>query len=197
MTSGTTDSELIARSRADPVAFAEIFDRHHGELYRYLRRHAGPALAADLAAETFLAAFAGRGRYRPDGDSARPWLFGIAHNVLRNQSRAERRQRRAYARHGAIPDTDQTASEAFLRADARTDAAGISAALAQILARLPPRDRDVLLLFAWADLSYSEIACALQIPVGTVRSRLNRARRQFRGLTSSENAHYLTGELHG
>ena len=80
---GQTDSELIARARADPAAFAGIFDRYHAELYQYLRRRTGPAQRADLAAEVFLTAFARRAAYRPYGDSARPWLYGIAHNLLR------------------------------------------------------------------------------------------------------------------
>jgi len=176
-TSDQPDSELIARSRSDPAVFAEIFDRHHGELYRYLRRRVGGGLAADLAAETFVTAFARRAAYRPQGSSAqdgsaRPWLYGIAHNLLRAQARRERRQRLAYLRHGASPAEDPAAAEAFAQADARADAPGETA---RIVAGLRPGDRDVLLLFAWADMSYADIASALQIPVGTVRSRLSRA----------------------
>ncbi len=158
MTSGQPDGELIVCSRSDPAAFAGIFDRHHARLYRYLRRRVNAGLAADLAAETFVIAFARRGAYRADTHDARPWLYGIAHNLLRNHLRDERRQLAAYARHGADPLADPDA-----------------------------RDRDVLLLFAWADMSYVEIGQALNIPVGTVRSRLNRARRQLRGLARSES----------
>ena len=122
----------------------------------------------------FLTAFARRAAYRPYGDSARPWLYGIAHNLLRAQARRERRQRLAYLRHGASPAEDPAAAEAFAQADARADAPGETA---RILAGLRPGDRDVLLLFAWADMSYADIASALQIPVGTVRSRLSRARQ--------------------
>jgi len=82
LTSDWPDSELIAGSRAEPTMFSEIFDRHHRELYRYLRRRVGPGLAADLAAETFVTAFARRGAYRPQSTDARPWLYGIAHNLL-------------------------------------------------------------------------------------------------------------------
>ena len=184
MTSTQPDAELIARSRSDPSAFADIFDRSHGDLYRYLRRRVGAGLAADLAADTFVTAFARRDAYRPDTRDARPWLYGIAHNLLRNHLRTERRQFAAYARHGADPLADPDASTAFATADARADSAAVSCELAHILARMPSRDRDVLLLFAWADMSYAEIGQALSIPVGTVRSRLNRARHQLRALVN-------------
>ena len=191
---GQPDAELIARSRSEPAAFAGVFDRHHAELYRYLRRRVDSGLAADLAAETFVVAFARRGAYRADTHDARPWLYGIAHNLLRNHLRAERRQLAAYARHGVDPLADADAAVAFSMADSRADSAAVNAKLAQILAVMADRDREVLLLFAWADMSYAEIGLALEIPVGTVRSRLHRARRQLRALVSPEslNAEPLT-----
>jgi RNA polymerase sigma factor (sigma-70 family) len=192
-----TDSELMESSIAHPASFAELFDRHHGELYRYLRRRAGPSLAADIAAETFLTAFARRDRYRPDGQSARSWLYGIAHNLLRNHARSERRQWLAYARHGEMPIVDQSAADAFGNADRRADASAAAARIGPILAKLPAADRDVLLLFAWADMSYADIAGTLQIPVGTVRSRLSRARRQLRCETEPEPMNLVIGETHG
>ena len=193
MTSAQPDAELIQRSRSDPAAFAGIFDRHHAELYRYLRRRAGAELAADLASETFVIAFARRASYSPDAreaQDARPWLYGIAHNLLRNRLRAERRQFAAYARHGADPLADPDAHTAFAAADRRADSEAVSRKLAQILAAMPTRDRDVLLLFAWADMSYAEIAQALDIPVGTVRSRLSRARRKLRTLVNSGSLNF-------
>lgn len=197
MTSDWPDSELIAGSSAEPAMFSEIFDRHHAELYRYLRRRVGPGLAADLAADTFVTAFARRGAYRPQSTDARPWLYGIAHNLLRNHLRHEQRQLAAYARHGAEPVADAGALAEFSMADARADAAAVRAELARILAGMPARDRDVLLLFAWADMSYAEVAQALHIPVGTVRSRLNRARRQLRALVENGTLNRLSGERHG
>jgi RNA polymerase sigma-70 factor (ECF subfamily) len=197
LTSDWPDSELIAGSRAEPTMFSEIFDRHHRELYRYLRRRVGPGLAADLAAETFVTAFARRGAYRPQSTDARPWLYGIAHNLLRNHLRHEQRQLAAYARHGAEPVADAGALAEFSMADARADAVAVRAELARILALMPARDRDVLLLFAWADMSYAEVAQALHIPVGTVRSRLNRARRQLRALAENGTLNHLSGERHG
>ncbi|HEX3925688.1 MAG TPA: RNA polymerase sigma factor [Streptosporangiaceae bacterium] len=196
-TSDQPDSELIARSRLDPAVFAEIFDRHHGELYRYLRRRAGGGLAADLAAETFVTAFARRASYRPQGSSARPWLYGIAHNLLRNHLRHEQRRLAAYARHGAEPTSDAAALAEFSLADARADAEAGTARLTRILAGMAARDRDALLLFAWADMSYAEVAQALGVPVGTVRSRLNRARRQLRALAEDETVIEVLGENHG
>jgi RNA polymerase sigma factor (sigma-70 family) len=206
-TSDQPDSELIARSRSDPAVFAEIFDRHHGELYRYLRRRVGVGLAADLAAETFVTAFARRAAYRPQGGSAhggsahggsaRPWLYGIAHNLLRNHLRHEQRRLAAYARHGAEPTSDAAALDEFSLADARADAQAGTARLTRILAGMAARDRDALLLFAWADMSYAEVAQALGVPVGTVRSRLNRARRQLRALAGDETVIEVLGENHG
>jgi RNA polymerase sigma factor (sigma-70 family) len=181
------DSEVIYRSRTQPAMFSEIFARHHSELYRYLRRRVGAEYAADLAAETFVTAFARRGAYRPEGASARPWLYGIAHNLLRNHLRHEERQLAAYTHHGAEPVADEGAAAEFSAVDARADAAAVTARLAQFLATLSEGDRDALLLVAWAGMSYAEAAEALGIPVGTVRSRLNRARRRLRGLVENES----------
>jgi RNA polymerase sigma factor (sigma-70 family) len=197
LTSGRPDSELIAGSRTEPAMFSEIFDRHHRELYRYLRSRVGAELAADLAAETFVTAFARRGAYRAETPDARPWLYGIAHNLLRNHMRHEQRRLAAYARHGAQPLADPAALAEFSLADARADAAAAGVPLARILAKMPAGDRDVLLLFAWADMSYAEVAQALDIPVGTVRSRLNRARRQLRTLVENESPEHLLEEHHG
>jgi RNA polymerase sigma factor (sigma-70 family) len=191
------DGELIAGSVADPALFAEVFDRHHGELYRYLRRQVGTDVAADLAAETFVTAFARRGTYRPQSTDARPWLYGIAHNLLRNHRRQQRRRLSAYARHGAEPVADMAAEAEFALADARADSVAVTARLEQVLARMPDRDREVLQLFAWADMSYAEVAQALGIPLGTVRSRLNRARRELRALLENDPPQELLGERHG
>lgn len=168
-----TDSELIAASIDDPRQFMPITTRHQRVLFGYLARRVGPVLAEDIVAETFARAFAQRDRFDLSRDDARPWLFGIATNLMRNQARSEARRLRAYTRHGVNdhehPDDDATV--------ARLDADARSRALAAALDKLAPRDRDVLTMFAWGDLSYEEIADSLGVPVGTVRSRLNRARR--------------------
>jgi RNA polymerase sigma factor (sigma-70 family) len=111
--------------------------------------------------------------------------------------RHEQRRLAAYARHGAQPLADPAALAEFSLADARADAAAAGVPLARILAKMPAGDRDVLLLFAWADMSYAEVAQALDIPVGTVRSRLNRARRQLRTLVENESPEHLLEEHHG
>lgn len=174
----TTDAEVIRRSRAEPGQFGLIFDRHFDTIHRYLARRVGPALADDLAAQTFTEAFATRARYDLERPDAAPWLYGIATNLLRRHRRTEERQLRAYARTGVDPAFATDLEAVIERLDARSNGPGLAAALAA----LHQRDRDVLLLFAWGDHSYEDIAYALGIPVGTVRSRLNRARRSMREL---------------
>jgi RNA polymerase sigma factor (sigma-70 family) len=125
-------------------------------------------------AETFAVAFQRRRDYDLERVDARPWLYGIATNLIRNHRRAEARRWRAMARDvagaGAEPEPEADG------AAARVTAQAARGELARVLAGLPSRQRDVLLLYAWADLEYEEIAQALGLPVGTVRSRLHRAR---------------------
>jgi RNA polymerase sigma-70 factor (ECF subfamily) len=176
-----SDAELIALARADPAAFAGIFDRHYATIHSYLRRRLDAPIAEELAAETFARALRGVGRYDDAGADALPWLFGIAANLARRHRRTEVRRLRAYARSGRDPLQDEHAD-----APARLDAAAAGPRLAAALAELRADDREALLLFAWADLSYEEISLALRIPVGTVRSRLHRARRTLRAHLESE-----------
>lgn len=168
-----TDAELIARSIDDPRAFMPLVERHQRVLFGYLARRIGRDLAEDVTSETFTRAFAQRHRFDLTRDDARPWLFGIATNLLRNQARSEVRQLRAYTRHGA----DDRSHDDHAASDARLDAESQTRELAAALEALNPGDREALLMFAWNDMSYEDIAEALGIPVGTVRSRLNRARR--------------------
>ena len=172
-----SDAEVIARSIGDPDAFAALFDRHATAVHRYLSRRIGPSVADDLLAQTFLVAFERRGRYDGARADGRPWLYGIATNLLRRHHRDEARQLRAFARTGIDPITTDCQAD---RVAERVDAGARSREVAAALAGLNRPDRDVLLLFAWADLSYDEIARALTIPIGTVRSRLHRARTQIR-----------------
>jgi RNA polymerase sigma factor (sigma-70 family) len=125
---------------------------------------------------TFPEAWLLRGGSTRTGGSLRPWLLGIATNLVHGAARTERRRYRALARAGAEPPTAAGSDEVH----ARVDAAALRGPLADALAGLKERDRDVLLLVAWGQLGYEEIAAVLEIPVGTVRSRLNRARRQTR-----------------
>ena len=170
-----SDGELIALARVDPAAFAPIFDRHYATIHAYLRRRLDVPIAEELAAETFARALRGVARYDEDRGDALPWLFGIAANLARRHRRTEVRRLRAYARTGRDPLQDEHGD-----APARLDAAAAGPRLAAALAELRAHDREALLLFAWAELSYDEIALALSIPVGTVRSRLHRARRVLR-----------------
>ena len=170
------DAALIERSWHEPEAFAALYDRHAAPIHRFAGRRLGDQLADDVVGETFLAAFRRRKRYDLGRADARPWLYGIAANVIGKHRRAEVRMLRAFARTGADP---VAAGHADL-VDSRVCAAAVQRDLAAALAALTTGDRDVLLLVAWADLSYEETAAALGIPVGTVRSRLHRARRKVR-----------------
>ncbi len=168
------DASVIARSLRDPEEFATIFERHFDEINRYLRRR-HPREADELAAEVFVVAFDARSRYRAMGDSARPWLYGIASNLLSKRRRQERRALRAHARSGGRRGP---AEDDFADAVDRADAERRSRLLAAAVSRLSGGDRDTLLLYALSDLSYEEVAFALEVPIGTVRSRLARARRR-------------------
>jgi RNA polymerase sigma-70 factor (ECF subfamily) len=170
------DATLIARSRAEPEAFAAIFDRHAADIHRYAARRLGADPAEDVVGETFLTAFRRRDRYDLSYRDARPWLFGIATNMISRHRQAEVRLYRALARVGVDPAVESPADEVV----ARVAATGQRRALAAALARLSAADRDTLLLVDWAELTYDQAALALGVPVGTVRSRLNRARRKIR-----------------
>jgi len=166
----SSDADYLARSLSEPTAFEPIFDRHFGAVHRYLHRRAGRDLADELTAETFALAFSRREGCRASG-SVLPWLYGIATNLLHRYRRAERRQLHAYSRSGvdrSVAYEDE--------ADARVDGSSLDARLAGALAAMRPRERDALLLYALADLSYEEVALALDVPVGTVRTWLHRAR---------------------
>jgi RNA polymerase sigma-70 factor (ECF subfamily) len=163
-------------------------------IHRYLHRRVGLHLAEDLASETFVVAFRRRASYDGAEDDARPWLFGIATNLLRRYQRTERRKLAAFARTGADPVV--AFDPALDAAEDRAQAEAVEQPLAAALAALRPEDRDVLLLYAWADLSYREVATALGVPVGTVRSRLARAREMVRGLLAA-SGQVLDGETSG
>lgn len=165
-----TDGEMIAQSSTTPEAFHELFDRHFKAVHRYLARRVGRDRADDLASQTFTVAFTRRTTFRTSAGSARPWLLGIATNLLMNERRAEQRSLQAVARLEAlaVPPVAELAEHVLDRE------------IAGALAELDPDQRDVLLLFAWGELSYGEIASALAIPVGTVRSRMSRARSHLR-----------------
>lgn len=166
-----SDAEVIAASVARPELFATIFHRHFGAVHAYLTRRVGGARADDLASGTFTVAFERRRSFREDADSARPWLFGIALNLTRNEWRAQQRALVAVSRLTPAP--------AALGGNSTVELGGPGGELlARVLGELDQGQRDVLLLYAWEGLSYEEIAAALGVAVGTVRSRLARARER-------------------
>lgn len=180
-----TDAEVIEGSLRAPGCFGIIFDRHGGEILRYVYARLGPGAAEDAAAETFLAAFRCRARYDPARGEVRPWLYGIATRVIGKHRREERRQQSALQRQAmtAAQVVDDVADRCAERADAGQFRSRVMTAVSD----LPRQDRDLLLLIAWADLTYSEAALALGIPVGTVRSRLSRIRVKTRAALGGTN----------
>lgn len=170
-----TDAGVIARSLTEPEAFTAIFARHFDALHRYLARRVGAGAADELASEVFARAFEHRARFDGAHAGAAPWLYGIAANLIARRRRDERRALRALARAAERPEGAEEADAAIARADAASERARLAAALAD----LRRQDREALLLVAWADLTYPEAASALGVPVGTVRSRIHRARARM------------------
>lgn len=177
-----SDASIVRRSLGDPDVFAELFHRYADDIHRYAARRLGTEAADDLMAETFVIAFQQRRGYDLSKPQARPWLYGIVTNLVRGHRRAEARRLRALSRAAsAAPDERGGDGEPLAdRVAARVSAEGTRAELAGALAALPARYRDVLLVIAWGDLDYAEAAEALGVPVGTVRSRLHRARKRVR-----------------
>ena len=177
------DSVLWTRSAdGDTNAFALLFERHAKAIYNYCFRRIGDWSAAeDLLSVVFLEAWRRRDKQLPPG-KVLPWLYGIATNVVRNRRRSERRYRAALARVPAREPAADFAEEAVDRAD---DERQLRRAL-DLLAQLPRRQQDVFVLCAWSGLSYEDTAFALGVPVGTVRSRLARARRALQELDRAE-----------
>ncbi|MEU1390470.1 MULTISPECIES: RNA polymerase sigma factor [unclassified Nonomuraea] len=170
------DALLVARSLEDPGCFGEVFRRHAPPLHRYAARRLGGDLADDIVAETFHTAFRIRARYDPGRGEVRPWLWRIATNLISRHHRSELRMLRALTRTGVDPVLDGHADRVAEQVSAQAESPRLAAALAA----LRKGDRDVLLLTAWGELSYQQVADVLDIPVGTVRSRLNRARTKVR-----------------
>ena len=169
-----TDAAAFARSLTDPAAFDVIFERHYRAVHGYLSRRLGSAAADDVASETFLIAFRRRRGYDGRYPDSRPWLFGIAINLARSHLRSERRRLTVHAATDpAGLDLRLSAVDRQLSPDERQRLLGAIAALNR-------GERDALTLYALADLTYDEIARALNISAGTVASRLSRARQTLR-----------------
>lgn len=183
------DAEAVARSRAEPDAFTAVYDRHFAAIHRYVAGRLGPQVADDVAAETFLTAFRRRERFDSARGTVRPWLFGIATNLIAQHRRTETRRYRALARTGVEPVQGSHED----RVVDSVSAERLQPRLARALAALSRKERDVVLLAALIELSHEEIAQALGIPYGTVASRLNRARRKLRAALDLEGTIDLEG----
>jgi RNA polymerase sigma-70 factor (ECF subfamily) len=174
------EPSLRARVRAgDPDAFGLLFDGCARSVYNHAFRLTGDWSAAEeVVSLTFLEAWRLRGRVEPEGGPLRPWLLGIATNVASNTTRAARRHRAALGRlppPAAVPDfADDLAG--------RVDDEARLREVSRVLARLGRAEREVLALCVWSGLGYADAAQALGVPVGTVRSRLSRARTKLRTL---------------
>lgn len=173
---GLADGQAVEASLTSAEAFAVLYERHAEALYSYAYRRVGPDVADDVVAETFTVGFRQRARYDLSRPDARPWLFGILTKEISRHRRQEGARLRAVARYSEPLGEDGHAERVADDVTARAARAALAAALRGLSAG----DRDVLLLIAWGGLSNDEVADALGIPGGTVRSRLHRARRQVK-----------------
>lgn len=176
------DAEIIERSAREPEAFGAIFDRHFDAIASFCVRRVGRTDGEDVAGNVFRWAFEHRERFDLARDSARPWLFGIANNLVRQALRKSGRQRSAYGRWvaGEVREPPELASVA----SASLDAQRTLSAVLDVLQHQPADDVETLLLFAWEQLTYAEIADVLDVPIGTVRSRIHRVRRNLEAVSA-------------
>jgi RNA polymerase sigma factor (sigma-70 family) len=182
-TGETGDASVIERSWHEPERFGVIFDAYFAEIHRYVARRLDVHVADDIAAETFHAAFRQRRSYDLSRNNARPWLYGIATNMIGRHRRDEVRKLRALERLPA----DRGADDDEERIATRVSAHGAREGLAKAIAALPAGQRDVLMLIVLAELTQEQVAKALDVPPGTVSSRLNRARRKLRKALGGTN----------
>jgi RNA polymerase sigma factor (sigma-70 family) len=187
ITAQHNDLNVRVRAEAEPTttsagaildrrAFERGFEEHFSAIHGFIARRVGVPLADDLAAETFATAFRRRASFEPGRGTLRAWLYGIAVNLLRNHWRAERYLLDLDARMLA----DLGLGEDDTAADDRVCATAVAPRVAAALASLVDDQREVIVLHAWTELSHTEIAAALGVPLGTVRSRLSRARAALR-----------------
>ena len=174
-----SDALLIRRSVAEPELFSVVFERHHRAIFRFVTRRLGGDDAGAVASEVFLHAFAAREQYVAAHATALPWLYGIANRLVANHRRRElrhlEREAAARSREGDLVAIDPSEDIA-----GSVDSQLAWPRLAGALAELPDDQRDTFLLLAWGDLTYTQIGVALDVPVGTVRSRISRARDHLR-----------------
>lgn len=168
MAHNDTDAQLLRRSISEPAFFGALYERHGVAVRRYVISRVGLGSGDDLAAEAFIRAFRGRERCRAEGGSALPWLLGVANNVIGDHRRIEKRRLAALER--LFADERELATH---------PAVGLTSEVVHALRRLPATDRDTLLLLVWGELSRDEVATALGVPIGTVDSRISRARKRL------------------
>ena len=192
--SAGTDADVLRRSSVDPESFSVIVERHATSVFRYLVSRVGRSAAEDLLADTFEVAFKARGRYDTRYESALPWLLGIATNLVRHQRRTEGRHAAMVARvtqnHGRAYVPREPADDVATSVERDDEMQAVRRALAT----LGERHRQVLVLSAGLGLSYEDIARTLDIRVGTVRSRLARARRKLRELLQADGQYEAHGD---
>jgi RNA polymerase sigma factor (sigma-70 family) len=178
------EPSLRARVRAgDAAAFGALFDEHARAVYNLgFQLTGGWSAAEEVVSLTFLEAWRLHGRVQCTGGSLRPWLCGVAVNVARNLIRARRRHQAAMSRLPAPPAVSDFADDV---AD-RIDQAEQLRQVRQALAVLRRGERKVIALCVWSGLDYTSAAQVLGIPVGTVRSRLSRARARLRTLVTAD-----------
>jgi RNA polymerase sigma factor (sigma-70 family) len=176
------DAAVLGSAVSDAGSFDAVFDRYHLTVWGYLFRTAGRQRADDLTGQVFVVAFERRATFDPSRGDVPVWLIGIARNVLKTRLRGEARGWRAVTRLGnrrdVMPDLAQDVAD-------RDQLSSQTRSVLTAIRRLRPSDREVLLLAVWEGLSYEQIAGLLDVPIGTVRSRLSRARQRLRELTAA------------
>lgn len=180
----SSDSELWQRaSEHDGAAFEELFNRHAEAVYNHcFRRTASWSTAEELTSAVFLEAWRLRRSVRPYGDSLLPWLLAVANNAIRNSRRSLRRHHRLLAKLPEPPHLIDFGDEA----DARLDDERAMSEVLDVLGALRIEEQEVVALCDWAGLSYAEVAAVLDLPAGTVRSRLFRAHEHLRDRLAGE-----------
>jgi RNA polymerase sigma factor (sigma-70 family) len=178
-------TDIRARIRSgDPEAFAELFDLYARAVYNHaFRLTAQLSCADDVVSATFLEAWRLRGKLDEDGGSLRPWLLGIATNIARNMSRSDRRYRAAVLR---FSPEDFMVVDHSSRVISRVDDTRRLHRALSALATLNHKEREVVTLCLWEGLDYVSAAKAIGVPVGTIRSRLSRARAKLKESTEVE-----------
>lgn len=167
--------ELVPDHPLSTHRFEILYEKHVNGLYTYLNRRIGPDLAEELTAQSFAEAWAGRDRFDPERGAFSSWLYGIALNLLRRHRRTEAARLRAFGRIGIDPPATIDESAVVGRIAAVDGWPAVALALTQ----LDDQDRDIVTLFVWERFSYDQISVALDIPVGTVKSRMSRARTRI------------------